>query len=272
MTLLPPKYLDNVISLGDKLPDGKTLWCASGFLYGYFLKQENDLSHYLVFLVTNRHVFENKKNIIVRINKIDSHESKEYLIELINKDGKRNWFVDEDPDIDYAILNILPTKLHEDKIKLSYFRNNIDIVKTNNYFDLGISEGDSVFILGFPLGLNDPIVNFVIVRSGLIARMRDTLAGKSKGFIIDASVFPGNSGGPVINKPELFSIEGTKAVSKSLLLGIISSYITYQDTAVSLQTKRKRVIFEENSGLALVFPIDYVDRIIEKNFNLSGNY
>lgn len=32
----------------------------------------------------------------------------------------------------------------------------------------------------------------------------------------------------------------------------------------SQQTRRPRVIFEENSGLASVFPIDYVEEVIQK--------
>ena len=74
---------------------------------------------------------------------------------------------------------------------------------------------------------------------------------------------PGTSGGPVINKPEIISITGTKSANQSNLIGIVKSYIPYQDIAVSKQTGRPRVIFEENSGLATVHPVDYIDEIID---------
>lgn len=105
--------------------------------------------------------------------------------------------------------------------------------------------------------------NFVIVRSGVIARIRDALAGQSKEFLIDTAIFPGNSGGPVVTKPEVLSISGTKAVDKSYLIGMVSGYVPYQNVAISTQTQRPRVIFEENSGLASVVPIDFVVEIIK---------
>lgn len=78
--------------------------------------------------------------------------------------------------------------------------------------------------------------------------------------MIDANIFPGNSGGAVVYKPELVSISGTRAICKAALIGIVKSYLLYKDVAVSQQTGNARVIFEENSGLALV---ETVDKIIE---------
>ncbi|WP_312825614.1 hypothetical protein [Epilithonimonas sp.] len=103
----------------------------------------------------------------------------------------------------------------------------------------------------------------VILRNGCIARIRDLFENRNTDFIVDALVFPGNSGGPVILKPEIINIEGTKVNNKAALIGIIKSYIPYQDTAVSLQTKRPRIIFEDNTGLSLVEPVDHIFETIE---------
>jgi hypothetical protein len=75
--------------------------------------------------------------------------------------------------------------------------------------------------------------------------------------LIDALVFPGNSGGPVITRPELTSIEGTKRQNNAYLLGVVRAYVPYQDVAISQQTGRPRIAFEENSGLAEVIPMDF---------------
>ena len=98
---------------------------------------------------------------------------------------------------------------------------------------------------------------YVISRTGIIARLRDALERTNNDFMIDSMIFPGNSGGPVINKPEIISIEGTNSVPSPYLIGIVASYLTYTDTAVSKQTGQSRVVFEENSGLAVVIPADY---------------
>ncbi|MCX6124196.1 MAG: hypothetical protein NTV34_05530 [Proteobacteria bacterium] len=61
-----------------------------------------------------------------------------------------------------------------------------------------------------------------------------------------------------MTKPEVVSIAGTKALSKGVLIGNILAYVPFQDTAISLQTNRPRVVFEENSGLAIAYPVDFI--------------
>ncbi|MEN6615143.1 MAG: hypothetical protein ABFD12_01160 [Syntrophorhabdus sp.] len=39
-----------------------------------------------------------------------------------------------------------------------------------------------------------------------------------------------------------------------MLVGIVSSFIPYREVAVSEQTRRPRIVFEENSGLANLVP------------------
>lgn len=78
--------------------------------------------------------------------------------------------------------------------------------------------------------------------------------------MIDSNVFPGNSGGPVFIKPSIFDYrtgtlgEGTVGY----LVGVVSGFLPYSDVAISLQTRRPRVIFEENSGLAIVYSTDAI--------------
>ncbi|MGO9179652.1 MAG: hypothetical protein ACLQBX_18900 [Candidatus Limnocylindrales bacterium] len=102
----------------------------------------------------------------------------------------------------------------------------------------------------------------MIVRQGAIARIRDWLGGAATEFLIDASIFPGNSGGPVLNRPEAVSITGTKSVGASYLIGVVSSFLSYTDLAISAQTGRPRVSFEENTALASVVPADYIREAI----------
>jgi hypothetical protein len=39
---------------------------------------------------------------------------------------------------------------------------------------------------------------------------------------------------------------------------MVVDYLSYTDVAVSQQTQRPRITFEENSGLASVLPTDYI--------------
>ena len=47
--------------------------------------------------------------------------------------------------------------------------------------------------------------------------------GANKEFLVDAFVFPGNSGGPVVSKPEALAITGTKSQDYAYLIGIVVS-------------------------------------------------
>lgn len=44
-------------------------------------------------------------------------------------------------------------------------------------------------------------------------------------------------------------------------VGIINCYLPYHDIAISPQTKRARIVFEENSGLANVYSTSFIDDI-----------
>jgi hypothetical protein len=60
----------------------------------------------------------------------------------------------------------------------------------------------------------------------------------------------------------MVSITGTPSQSNAALIGIVTAYQFYRDVAISPQTNRERVAFEENSGLAEVLPTDYIDEAI----------
>jgi S1-C subfamily serine protease len=107
--------------------------------------------------------------------------------------------------------------------------------------------------------------NYVIARQEAIARISELLEGASRTFLVDSFVFPGNSGGPVVIKPEVVAIGGAKSNQKALLVGVVLAYQPYIDVAISGQTKRPRVSFEENSGLAIVLPVDNVNEMVADN-------
>ena len=129
--------------------------------------------------------------------------------------------------------------------------------------EIGVSEGDGVFAIGFPMGLvgyEDQI--FPIVRQGCLARVQDWLSGRADTILIDASIFPGNSGGPVFLRPSTVAIEGTKSNLHSYLIGMVSAYIPYRNVSVSLQTGRAMLVLEENSGIAEIVPGDAITETV----------
>lgn len=120
-----------------------------------------------------------------------------------------------------------------------------------------ISTGNGLFVLGFPMGISGRTKNFVIVRKGIIAHVDQEVLEEGY-YFIDASAYPGNSGGPVIIKPEALSISGTGDNLSSGLIGVINAGVTYSDIAVSKQTGEPRIVFNEQTGLVKVVPIEFI--------------
>ena len=104
--------------------------------------------------------------------------------------------------------------------------------------------------------------NFVIVRQGIIARVDEEVL-EDGFYYIDASAYPGNSGGPVIVNPEVVAIQGTGTNGSAGLIGVISSGETYSDVAVSQQTGEAKVIFTEQTGLVRIVPVERIYEIID---------
>lgn len=48
-------------------------------------------------------------------------------------------------------------------------------------------------------------------------------------------------------------------------IGIIGEYLPYQEVAISTQTGRKRVVFEENTGISRVWSVNFIREIVESN-------
>ena len=273
MALIPPGFLNSVVALGGPSQDGDVRYTATGFLYGFPTEQtnENGANLYRIFLVTNRHVVEQaakrKSGMQARFNRPIGAGANVYPLKLNEPDGSPSWTVHPDPGIDVAVISMNPNRLKQDGIEFSWFPSDTQTFTLEQARTSEVSEGDGVFVLGFPMGIAGDERNYAIVRQGIIARAQDWLKGDAQTFLIDASIFPGNSGGPVLLKPEVARIRGTKSNDRCGLIGMVSSYLPYQEIAISTQTERPRMIFEENSGLGVVVPHDLIQETVKVAIN-----
>ena len=274
MALLPPRSLDIAVALGSQRNDGAVDYLATGFLYGHPTGEVTDQGGRIatLFLVTNRHVIERiaTPRMSVRLNSTIGTDARLYSVSIRQQDGSLSPGVYISSTHDLAAIRVVFDAPIHDAIGTPEVVIDTRAVDITRARELGISEGDGVFILGFPMGLAGEQRNYTIVRQGIIARIRDYLEGHTEEILIDASIYPGNSGGPVFTRPEKTALTGTTANQRSLFLGMVSRYIPYQDVAVSQQTGRLRVIFEENSGLGKVVPYDAIQRLVNGIANDSA--
>ena len=258
---VPDFFLDCVVALGSEDSTETIVWNASGFLYGHPVRVNKKTGSvgYQVYLVTNRHVFTDVKRMFVRCNPRGHQPAREFLLELVDTHGHPRWLTHARASIDVAVIPINFPLLREHASAVKFFVADRDAAPRARWRDLAVAEGNQVYVLGFPMGLVGGRRNTVIVRSGALARVHDTIEDRSSEFLVDVFVFPGNSGGPIL----LSRDDGPP-----LLIGLIRAYVPYQDVAISLQTQSPRVIFEENSGLASAHPIDCVTATIRRHRRL----
>jgi hypothetical protein len=269
--LIPPFFSDVVVALGvDQVvlepgqpPQQKWVTEGTGFFYGVPANNDPDPAKrlYSVFMVTAKHVVRDHPkelgDLRIRVNPTASSSPVKEL--PLPSD---NWFFHPNLDIDVAIIDVDLGELRKQGYQSTFFPGDLAAADKKKLRSDGVANGDGIFVLGFPMNLAGAQRNYVIVRQGAIARITEMLDNASSTFMIDALVFPGNSGGPVVLKPEAMAIAGTQSHAAAQLIGMVASYRPYSEVAVSQQTHQPRVLFQENSGLAEVLPIDYVDETI----------
>lgn len=261
MALFNVQDLKALVLIEDK-KNNKFSPIASGSLIGFLVKKVKDPTRrrYRIFLLTNRHVFDDREKIWLRFNKKGGGIAR-FPVRLLS-DSQLLWLTHKNKKVDIAMLTISASFLKEKQVDWLFFNEEM-FAYIKNFTNIGIAIGDPLYVLGFPLGLSGVSKNYPLVRSGIISRVDKEIIREEKAFFIDAFVFPGNSGGPVLLKPTVASLKGTPAVKSVYLLGTVSSYIPYKEILYSHQTKPPSYagISMENSGLSLVVPMDFTRQI-----------
>lgn len=262
MALINTNNLKTLVAIG--IVQRKKFVCqATGFLVGFIAKnsKEPEKKTYHVFLVTNRHVFQGKQKVWLRLND-NKDKAKIFEQELTFPTGESRWLAHKNGNVDLALLNINPQALQDNSIDFSIFNEEM-FAFYRNFKKIGIEMGDDVYILGFPMGVAGDIQNYPYAKSGIISRVDKEIFAKHKAYLIDSSIFPGNSGSPVVLKPTAISINQTQAVSQIFLMGVISRYLPYKEELYSHQTNPPSVVSleRENSGLSFVVPMDFAKSV-----------
>ena len=219
---------------------------------GFLIQVEN-----IFHLVTAKHVVEqNYENLFVFLNSKQFQKPSAKPLKQIYDNGFK-WIRHTNPNIDIAVLPFLLDQ-QNDKVKFIP-----DSLIMKNLSD--IHELIDVFYASFQPGLN----NFQkdggvhpIIRKGVVSRINNDST-----FFIDGAAFPGNSGSPIFLFPTPIKINSNGFMiggpMEIQLIGIMGAYISYQDVAISQQTKKPKVIFEENTGLSLIYSTESLMELIE---------
>jgi len=248
MSLLNPEWKKTIVFIGRGSKDS--------FIGTGVLLHISGIYH----LITSKHVVfdksgNEKSHLFISFNSLKG-EIKDRPIDEIKNNFDVKWIIHEDSKIDLAMIPVGIDPKSDD----------LKTIPENLFSDIGETNlAEDVFFLGFQPGLSLTRVN-PLVRSGIISRVEDNGI-----FYIDTTVFPGNSGSPVFLKPSFVnpSERGTSLGFPHFgkFIGIVGAYIPYQEWAFSQQTGNARVMFEENTGISIVWSVKKIQEIISsKNF------
>lgn len=259
MALIPRQFIDSVVSIGSRNSDNSISWFGTGFFVGRSIDDPNKV---VPFLVTNKHVLQLSKQIVVRIKENDS----ERLIEMdviLEKDGLPSYKIHPQNDIDIAVLQLDASVILDKNLIFQGFNIDTQALSSVELREEGVDEGSLIYMLGFPMGLVNHTSNLPLCRLGCIARMSEAQINENHNILVDVQNFPGNSGSPIVLRPDTSAIIGTKSLNRSVLVGIIHSYIPYQEQLVNSQTRRVVEVRSENSGIANAHPVEYIRDVID---------
>lgn len=260
MSMIPKHFINAVLSIGEQLPNGNHRWFASAFIVGEKVASDSNRSN--IYLITNKHVVDRLDAILLRFNSKDGSGVKDMLCMLRNENGE---CFSRHPSQD---IDIVACKLHGGNVQsvanLSWFDIDDNALTLSQMQSSGVDEGCFVYAIGFPMGIVNERIKAPIVRLGCISKIEDAFGGiGDSSYYVDAQVFPGNSGGPIVSRPELASVGNTNHNSRASLIGIVNSYIPYTDSLISRQTGKTVMVHRENSGLTNVFPVDRIKEVIQ---------
>lgn len=167
----------------------------------FFCKLYIDQDRFCDVLVSNRHVFENLREIIFHITLATkggapTTEYKDY--HLVLGDKSNSIILHPDKDVDLAIMLIHPIliEMHQ-RLQRTLFYKSITDAQIANLSDEKYDALEEVIMIGYPVGLWDNVNNRPLFRRGITATdPKVDYQGKPM-FLIDCACIQGSSGSPV---------------------------------------------------------------------------
>jgi hypothetical protein len=185
-------------------------------------------------LVTANHVFQRMPGVNAKVgyrisNADGSWSYSPQQLQIRDQPGGHELWT-KHPERDVAAMTITaPPEFAKAAIPLNW------LAQDDTFSSYNVAAGDEMMALGFPRGLAANQAGFPILRSGRVASFPVAPANIFPTFLLDFTVFPGNSGGPV------FMAQGARqrpGVSQSQEVQFIAGLLTQQ---VELNNERLEI-------------------------------
>jgi hypothetical protein len=186
-------------------------------------------------LITANHVLQKMPSANARIGYRISNPDGSWSYspqELKIRDGDKELWTHH-PDRDVAAMVIkAPPEFAKAALPLNY------LAADDTFQQYQVNAGDEMMALGFPRGLSANSAGFPILRAGRVASYPLAPAKIFPTFLLDFSVFPGNSGGPVFVSRASKADSVTPVADGQAAPGFIAGLLTQQ---VELNNERLEI-------------------------------
>ncbi len=207
-------------------------------------------------LVTAAHVLQGFKQdscqLVLREKRDDGTYARKEVSLAIRKDGQPTWR--KHADLDVAVLPIeLPEGVDVAPFAFEQLADEATLKSR------GIQVGQNCFIPCFPAQLEANRTGWPILRRGSIATYPLLPVSAAKTFLLDYTVFGGDSGAPVVTRPR--TVKGKDAASDGpVVVGIVIGQ--HRQTDKSVMPFEERTV-HHSLGLAICVQAHFVRETIE---------
>ena len=279
---MPRNYLHRVVAIGasnrrfEGVEDLESLdVTGTGFFYDYPANEttKDGRPWFRRWLVTCEHEIRKARDggnrwVLVRMN---------YRVGLgitvvslsVNPEADRFWTFH--PTADVAVIQGSWRVDNAVKIQYGKFTSGKDALTKQECKNRGLFEGDEVFLLGFPIGWSPGSQDYPIVRNGVLAQLQGWLNGDHATFLVDGSGFPGNSGGPVVTKPQLMTFDDSGRFESAYLVGMVAER-RFSDIETNVASTVENTYLEETADLIEVVSVDDIEDTIDLAMKAEERY
>jgi hypothetical protein len=233
---------------------GKTI--GTVFIMGRPMSEPGKLRY---VLITAAHVLEEMQGNIATLYLRRKTTETDWVLAPqslpIREKGSQLWV--RHPNADVAVMYIaIP-----DGVSIPLISTDL-LISDKELSDFEIHAGDTLNVLGYPLGMSSNDAGFPILRSGRIASYPLLPTDKTKTFLLDFVVFKGNSGSPV------YLVDSTRVYHGATHLGMINFIAGLVTQEISITENLVGLFSETRQQLPLGLAVVVHASLIKQAINM----
>lgn len=170
---------------------------GTGFFFAFFQQGNQNVPA----IVTNKHVIAGATSGRLRLTlqRTDGSADLNNSIDVSVTDFPKYWIAHPDPAVDLAVMPCASLLQDLNNQGKKPFLISLDpSLIPSDAENAELTPLEDILVVGYPNGISDPAHNIPVLRRGITATPPYIDFSNKKEFLIDAAIFPGSSGSPVL--------------------------------------------------------------------------